>query len=287
MPIRDLGYKPYEGRLLPHRSRYRVLIARTLALAWASGLVKATLIVSLFPMIVCGVIIFIKVKAQQMLAAQGAPIQIDDPDVWVFNCIFWCQIWFAFALSLRVGATAIADDVRTGAFQFYFARPVSRAHYLVGKAVPLALLVLVVTAGPGLLLAVLRLGLSQDAGDAWGRLPLLLGTLAYAPIYAALLALPPLALSTLSRNAGGVQGLWAAVFFFSWVLGDGMAAATGVPAAALLSLPTNLMLVGQHLYGLEPAYPIAWTYPAGVILLVVGGSVALLLHRLGRVEVFA
>jgi len=272
--------------MLPHRSRYLVLVRRTLALAWASGLVKATLILSLFPMVVCGVIIFIKIKAQQLLAAQGAPVQLGDPNIWIFNCYFWCQVWFAFAMSLRVGAPAIAEDVRTGAFQFYFARPVSRTHYLVGKIVPVALLVLIVSAAPALLLSIVRIGLSKNAEEAWQCASLLVSTAAYAPLYAALFALPPVALSTLGRNSGAIQGLWAGVFFFSWILGEGLAAATDVPHAALLSIPTNLLLVGQHLFGIELAYPIHWIYPLGMILALVSGSVALILHRLGRVEVF-
>ena len=84
MTIRDLGYQRYEGKLLPHRTRHKVLIRRTLSLAWASGLVKTCVILGSFPMVVCGVFMFLKVKAMQHLAAQGAPFQIEDPAAYVF-----------------------------------------------------------------------------------------------------------------------------------------------------------------------------------------------------------
>jgi hypothetical protein len=238
-------------------------------------------------MIVAGVIIFIKIKAQQLLASQGAGITLEPPDIWVFHCYFWMQIWFAFDIGLRVGASSIAEDVRTGAFQFYFARPVSAWHYLAGKVAPVAILVLVVSAAPALLLSLLRLALSKDGAEALGALPLVLATLAYAPVYTAVMTLPPVALSALGRRPGAIQGIWAAVFFFSWILGDGMASVTGIQEVALLSLPTCLMLVGQRLYGFTPKYSLPWHRPAGVIAAVLVASVAILLHRLRKVEVFA
>jgi len=291
MTIRDLGYKRYDGPRLPHRSRYRVLIGRTLSLAWASGLVKTAMILGMFPMVVCGVVIFFKVKAMQMIASQpmaaaAAGIKLDDASSWVFYCVYWCQLWFAFAMSVLVAAPAVSDDVRTGAFQFYFARPISRNHYLVGKMVPVGLLITIVCAAPGLALVLLRLGLCKTGAEAMKVLPMLGSTILYTLVYAATLALPPVALSALSRRSGTMQGAWAALFFFPWVLGEGMAAATGVSYAVLVSIPTNLRLLGQYLYGMEPSYAIPWYYPAAVLAALLVGSAAVLLHRLDKVEVF-
>ena len=201
MTVRDLGYRAYEGELLPHRSRYRVLMARTLAQAWSVGLVKATLILGAFPAVVCGAVMILKLKTMQFLSAQGAPIQLEDPGNLVFTCIYWCQIWFAFNISLLVAVPSVAEDVRTGAFQFYFARPVSRHHYLVGKVVPVVCLVAVVSMGPALLLSLLRIGLSRTGAEAWSNMSWLLGTLAYGPIYALVLSLPAVALSSLGRRS--------------------------------------------------------------------------------------
>jgi len=290
MGIRDMGYKPYEGDLLPHRSRYRVLIRRALSLAWASGLVKTTLILGAFPVVICGVVMFLKLQAIQYvskMAAGQAQGLISDPGDLVFTTIYWCQIWFAFVISLLVAAPTIAEDVRTGAFQFYFARPVSRNHYLVGKVAPVAILVAIISMGPALALAILRLALAGSGAEAASNLKWLLGTLVYGPLYALVLALPPVALSSLGRRAGGIQGLWASIFFLSWLLGEGVAAGANLPYLALLSIPTDLRLVGQLIYGLPPAYAIPWVLPAAVLLALVGGSAYLLLRRLGRVEVFS
>ena len=177
--------------------------------------------------------------------------------------------------------------LRTGAFQFYFARPVSRNHYLVGKVVPVLLLVVLVSVVPAVALALLRVALSSSGTEALHSLGWVVATLGYGPVYALVLVLPPVALSSLGRHAGGIQGLWTAVFFVSWLLGEGVAAGANVPYLALLSVPADLRMVGQMFYGLEPSYALPWYLPAAVLAAVVGGSLYLLIRRLDRVEVFS
>ncbi len=287
MGIRDLGYKRYEGRRLPHGSRYQVLIRHTLARAWALKRIKVTLIMSLFPMVICGVVLYFKIKAQQMAGAMGNSLPLGDPGDVVFYCVFWCQIWFAFDLSTLIAAPAIAEDSRTGAFQFYFARPVTRVHYMIGKIAPAGILVLLITAGPGLLLSFLRLGLVQNGSQALEQLPLVLKTLIYAPLLAASLSLIPVALGSLGRRSGTVQGIWAAVFFLPWILGESLAAALEIPYLTLISIPTNLRLIGEHLYGLTPSAAIEWYYPVCVMVGWLSGATWLVFWRLRRVEVFS
>ena len=284
MSIRDLGYKPYKGQWLPHSRRYLSLIRRTLALAWATRLIKITLIGSLFPMLVCGAVMFAKLKLMHQLDGMNVKTQMDDPAELVFTLFYWCQIWFAFSMSLRVAAPAVADDIRTGALQFYFSRPVTRIQYMAGKVVAVAVLVTLVSAAPALVLSLFRTLLSLNGEEALVGLGQAVRVLAYAPVFAAVFSVPPVYLSSLGRRTGVIRGLWAMVFFFSWIFGEGMASATDVQWFALLSLPTDLLLVGQHLFGHEPSHAVPWYLPLGVLLGVVGGSAALLLHRLRKVE---
>lgn len=287
MGIRDLGYKRYEGRRLPHGSRYQVMIRHALARAWATKRIKITLISSLFPMVIAGVVLYFKIKAQQMAGAMGQSLPLGDPSDVIFYCVFWCQIWFAFDLSARIAAPAIAEDSRTGAFQFYFARPVTRPHYLIGKIAPAGILILLLTAGPGLLLSLLRISLASSGDQVMDQLPLVLKTLIFAPLMAASLSLIPVAIGSLGRRSGTVQGIWAAVFFLPWILGESLSAALELPLLTLISIPTCLRIIGQHLYGVEHGALMAWYYPAGVMLGWFIGAAWLMLWRLRRVEVFA
>ncbi len=285
MPIRDLGYKRYDGPRLPPRKRYGVLISRTLSLAWASGLVKATIIVGLLPLLIAAVIMYFKLRMQMMLAARAAPIKMEDAAAWIYYGGYWCQIWFAFAMGLLVAAPAISEDVATGAFQFYFARPIERGHYATAKLVTASLLVAILIAVPTLALSLLRIGMEKEHVAA--QLPWLAKSLAYSVIATAVLVLPPLALSSLTRQSGYAQGAWTAIFFLPWVLGEGMAAATDVPEMTLISLPTSLRLVAQRIYGLTPSYDLPWYLPAAVLATWVILAIVIIDRRLAKVEVFS
>jgi ABC-2 type transport system permease protein len=287
-PIRDLGYRRYDGPRLDHRRRYRVLAGRTLSLAWTSGLVKTVAIIGMFPSVVCAVVMYTKIRGAQVLQAQGVPVPdaLQNPEHWVFYAVYWCQIWFAFAMSLIVAAPAVAEDVRTGAFTFYFSRPLSRAHYIVGKLLAVGLLIFGLCAGPGLLLSLLRIALAGSGTEALSQLPLLLITTLYAALLAATLTLPALALSAVSHRGGLAVGGWAALFFVPWVLAEPAAAATGMAQLTLLSVPTSLRLVGQHLYGIPPSYELPWIWPAATLIALIAVAAWALHRRLDRVEVF-
>lgn len=285
MPIRDMGYKPYEGDLLSHKGRYWTIARRGLQQAWASKVVKIILLTGLGPMLICGAIMYLQLKLKS-IAGGNIQIDLEDANELVFILYFWCQLWFSFALSQRLGAPAIADDVRTGAFSFYFSRPVSRVHYVLGKILPVALLVGIVSTLPALLLCAFRLALASDGDDAWHALRTPLATLGLTPFYLGLFAALPVCLGSLTSRSRAVQYIWAGVFFFSWIMGGGIATAAEEPMIALVSLPTNLLLIGQHLYGIEPDFPIPIWYPMAVLTGVIALGIWLLWRRLERVEIF-
>ncbi len=181
-----------------------------------------------------------------------------------------------------------ADDVRGGAFQFYFARPVTREQYLIGKLLPPVLLVFFVTAAPALLLSILRIALAKDGADALASIFVPLETLAMGVLLALSLGVPVVALSSLSRGRGYVQGAFAALFLLPWIIGSLLVDVTQSGWGAVLSLPVHFMNVGRFLFQLDPE-PGARNMPvwasATVLALLIVGSLALLRKRLAAVEV--
>jgi len=280
-----MGYQPYKGELQSHKGRYWTIAWRLLAGAWAARSVKLALFGALFPMVIFGVLMYVQLKMKH-LTGSNFKLDIDQADQLVFVVYYWCQLWFAFGLSQRVGAPAIADDMRTGAFSFYFCRPVSRVHYMVGKILPVAILVCLASTLPALLLSLFRLSLAADGADAWVAAKQLGATLALTPFYLGLFSVLPVCLGALTTRARAVQFIWSGVFFLSWITGEGLAAAAEEPYLALISLPTCLRLVAQHLYAYPLDHPLPFMYPAAVL----AGAIALALYglwrRLERVEVF-
>jgi hypothetical protein len=283
--IRDQGYQRYEGSYTPERGRWALIAGRMLKMTARQPWVTAMLILSIFPALVGGVVLYIQAK---LYASGMAPA----PDSIVYEVLCGSKICLliAFLTAMFAGGGAVADDARGGAFQFYFARPVTREQYLVGKLVPPVVLVACVSMAPALLLAFLRMALAKDGADALALLPLPLEVIAQGVVVALTLGVPVVALSSLSRGRGYVQGAYAGAFLLPWILGAIFVNVTRSPWPAILSLPAHVHNVGRFLFRLpvppdERVLPV-WLSAAFLGALVVG-SIALLRRRLAAVEVIA
>ena len=283
--ILDRGYTPYSGRYTPDASRWKVIAARMLRMSarqwWAILLLIATVI----PLLVSAVQMWIMSK----LAAMAPPgAQMASPDSFVM--LPWGTMTLAFLIALFAGAGQVADDTRAGAFQFYFARPVTRDQYLVGKVMPVVVLTMFIALLPALLLSLLRLALLPSGAEVVKKLPLVGATLIIGTVEALVLAIPAVAISSLSRRRSYVQGGYAILYLLPWIVGGIFVKVTRSAWPALLSVPAHLENLARFVYRQplpegERALPV-WVSAAFVALLV-AGSLALLRRRLASVEVIA
>ncbi|MSP63404.1 MAG: hypothetical protein EXR72_24290 [Myxococcales bacterium] len=293
MSIRDRGYKPYEGQHTPLAGRWKVVLRHSLRSTAKQPWVVAMLILAVFPILGWGVVMYIAAKQwASMPLEMAAQAGAQDPGQYVY---YYFISWygapiFAFLMAMFAGGGAIADDTRNGAYQFYFARPISREQYLVGKVVPVVLLVAFVSLGPALLLAIVRVALAKDLADAGHLLVGLPRALALGTLEALVLALPVVALSSLSKGRGYVQGAFATLFMLPWIIGGIFSGITRNPWPAVLSIPANLGSIGAKLYGIDVPptdYPVPWPIALCVLGGMMIGSLALLRFRLAAAEVVA
>ena len=283
--ILDRGYQAYAGRYTPAASRWQVIAGRMLRMSarqwWAILLFIATLI----PLLVAAVRMWFNSK---LLALAPPGVVIESPDS--FAMLPWGTMTLAFLMALFAGAAQVADDTRAGAFQFYFARPVTRDQYLVGKMIPVVVLTLFMALLPALLLSLLRLALLPSGAEVVAKLPLVGATLLVGTIEALALAIPALAISSLSRRRSYVQGGYAILYLLPWVVGGIFVKVTRSAWPALFSVPAHLENLARFVYRLplpdgERALPV-WI-SAAFLALLIAGSLALLRRRLASVEVVA
>src|SRR5687767_6495166 len=136
MSIRDRGYKPYEGQFTPMSRRWAVVLRHSLRMNFKQSGVVAILILSGIPTIIAAVAMYIGAKLWASVPPELAAQQgVSDPGQYVF---FILVSWYGTPLQAMLMATvagggSIAEDTRQGIFPFYFARPISRDQYLVGK----------------------------------------------------------------------------------------------------------------------------------------------------------
>lgn len=227
--IYDLGYARYAGERRPPSTLWRAIMRQQLAHSWKTvWRFKLPLFAAIVTTIVCGVVMYFKQSdVMREFQRAGAPVSWLDGIV-----VYGYEVYriSAFMVTMTIAAPLVARDEQTGAFTFYFARPVRARDYVIGKLAAVAILMgAIFIAGP-FLLAVYRMALARDLGELselWPWVPrsLVIGGLATAA-YTAL----PLAISSLANRRTLALGLWAAYY----IVGVSMVAAIGVAAWAPL-----------------------------------------------------
>jgi hypothetical protein len=153
-------------------------------------------------------------------------------------------------LTLTVGAGAIAADGASGAFTFYFSRPVRPVDYLAGKLAGLFVLLASLMAAPLVLLAMFRVGLAAGGADIGPLLLLVPKALLIGIVGAVVYAAVPFGFSALVERRRNALIAWAAYYFLVGQLFVGIGIATGTPIGAL-DLALALESVAHAVLGVD------------------------------------
>jgi ABC-2 type transport system permease protein len=246
--IHDLGYKRYIGTRRAPSTRWRVIARHQLAISWKTWWrFKSALGLAVITTFVAGGLMYFASDRLSMLARGGLRLQLVDAVI-PQSIAWYCRV--GFLTSLLIGAGVVAGDVGSGAFTFYFARSVRPRDYVLGKLAGLGgLIAIIVLAGP-LLLAALRLGLSESTDELVASLHIVPKTLAVAGLATLVYAVVPLGFSALVANRRYALAMWAAYYlvvgFMAILLG---LISTG--AVAALDLPTAIESIAMSLFDVQ------------------------------------
>ena len=243
--VHDLGYKRYVGTRRPQSTRWRVIARNVMRHAWKGfWRFKLPLLVAAINTTVFGVLI-----SNEQFMSVGRRVVASPEDVMLFASYadlgWYCRA--AFFCTLLTAAGAVASDTQSGAFSFYFARPVRTIDYVIGKLAGYWLLMAILLVGAPLILAGIRLGMYGDGEAALRHADLLakvigiglLGSLAFAAV--------PLAISALVPNRRYALALWATYYI---VIGNiiALVGARNAPVLAMLDIPSAIKTMAYHLF---------------------------------------
>ncbi len=229
MPIHDLGYRPWQGRLRNQLVRWWAIAETGVRLAWQNRWLRLQLVFAWMPALYWGVAFFIYEQWLANPSARGFVVDQFIPEmpldggrhaVWAWLLMTFFRYPQAVLMLLVVGLVApplIAQDVRSRAFLLYFSRPITRIGYLTGKLATVWAYVLMITTVPALGLYVFAVLLSPESDvvlQTWD-LPLrILGATAVLAIPTTTLALAYSSLTSESRHA---VFAWFATWIVGWV----------------------------------------------------------------------
>jgi ABC-2 type transport system permease protein len=276
--IHDQGYERYQGERLPQARRLLVVARNVLAVAWKSRWgVKLPLLGAVLTLVVSAAVMIVATTIAGH--AGGREMQFLRAD----NVMFRSYPFFSacgILLSLTVAASSVADDLTSGAFQFYFSRPLRPDDYVRGKLLGLFALVGVATLAAPVLLAIVRVCLADDLKTALATVPLVGRTFLVGVAGTAALVLPAMGLAATMGKRMAAQ----AAFVVYWVVLStvAMALAEGLhqPQIALLSLVADIAVVAAELFRVAGDTGLPPPWQAGLaILFFTAGSYALVRAR--------
>jgi ABC-2 type transport system permease protein len=188
-------------------------------------------------------------------------------------------------LMVLAGAGLIADDLRSNSLQLYFARPIRKRDYLLGKAGVTSFFLLLMTLVPGTLFIILKLIFSGSL-RLLGQYPWLpLAVAAYSLVLTVFFTLFTLAVSSLGKNRRFTSIMLFLIYIFSDVFFGVFYGSFRRPEFCWLSIKANLQQVGAAIFRAELPYDASWVVSAFILAALAGGAALLLVRRVRSVEV--
>ena len=278
--VRAKGYAHWDGRPVDRRFPWWPITRMGIQLAFRKKRFKLAFAMSFAPAFVFLAGLYISERLEDFQAfVRGSDRLLNiTPDyfkVYLTNnpLHFLIVLVLAFA-----GAGLVADDLKHNSLQLYFARPLRKKDYLLGKMSVVAFFVLIVTALPGLVLLLFKLVFAGSFKFFLDYPWLPLSILGYSALLTVFFAFYILLLSSLSKNSRYVTILVFMTFFFSSILHGILYGIFRMPALALVSISANLQQTGAFLFGqkLPHAFPAVWSF---LVLAAVCAVSALVINR--------
>ncbi|MEI6613980.1 MAG: ABC transporter permease subunit [Chrysiogenales bacterium] len=260
MDIREKGYSHWEGELKTSRYNWLPIFFNGIKTVFKKKYAKLIFASSGATFVVFLVAVYVSTKPE--LKILGELVRLLKSDAELFKT-FYTNGFLTFMLvilSIFSGADLISTDLRFKAFPLYFARPLSRSDYLLGKFSVILFYLLLFTLVPGILLLLFKMIFT---GSLAVSPMLLLAILVFPLLECVFLASLTLALSILSANTKFIQIAIFLVYMFSNNLAHMLKAIFKNDYFFLISLQGNIEQLGSFLFGLQPTH----VYPAWLAVL--------------------
>jgi len=270
MSIHDLGYRSWQGRLVPQVGRFWVIAQTGIRLAWRNAWVRWLLFLSWLPSVyIAGLLLVyeqileqIKTRAPFLHTAvpwlEGVPLSADRHQVWACLLYIFFRYPQLIVVLLVVGQVApplVARDVRTKAFLLYFSRPLARFEYVLGKMVVVWTYVLLISAVPALVLYAVGVLLSPDWRIVYSTWDLPLRIMASSAVLIVPVTTVALAFSSLTSETRYATFAWYAFWAVGWA--TYLTVTANLPSSAsaehwsLVSMSHTLATIEYWIFGLK------------------------------------
>jgi ABC-2 type transport system permease protein len=260
MDIREKGYSHWLGELKTSHYNWLPIFFNGIKTVFKKKYAKLIFAFSGSTFVIFLVAVYVSTKPELKILSELVRLLKSDADLFK---TFYANEFLTFMLvilSIFSGADLISSDLKFKAFPLYFARPLSRADYLLGKFSIILFYLLLFTLVPGILLLLFKMAFT---GSLAVSPLLLLAILVFPLLECVFLASLTLALSILSANTKFIQIAVFLVYMFSNNLAQILRSIFKSDYFYLISLQSNIEQMGSFIFGLQPKF----SYPAWLALL--------------------
>jgi hypothetical protein len=282
--IHDLGHTAYQGVRTSPAGRMWAIARNVFGLAWRSRWGGKLPVLAAVGTTVTACLVMYVLRSTLADTVRARGVEIPRAEAIIFFAHEFYSL-SAFVMSIMVVAAAVANDLRMGAFFFYFARPIRVRDYVTGKLGGLALLVGVpMFAGP-MVLACMRLVYADDFSQALALSPVLGRAALLGVLGTAAFVLPAAGLGALMAKRQTAQAIYAVYFVLLGPAALGMSRWLRSPTISALYIHNDVSVVGRWLFGLpmQRSDPPLMAAAAFLVILCVGG-LALVISRVRGAE---
>lgn len=245
MSIYKHEYRAYAGRLTSPWARLGVIVRYALAEAWSSRVTAVLLTLSMLPIIVYLVGIYLANNPMiRMLIMRGnSMIEIDSA---YFLKVLQTQCWLALVMTAWIAPRLVSFEIADNALPILLSHPISRFSYVLGKFAALFACLSLVTWVPCLLLFAYQ-GYASLRPWIFANLHIAGGMLAGSVLWIALLSLLGLALSSWVKWRVVATGAIFAVMFIPAGIGGIITGVLRTKWGFLLNMPVMMSQLWQQL----------------------------------------
>ncbi len=267
MTIREKGYFHWDGVLKQRKLPWWPITRLGIKLSFKKKFFKLIYFGSFVPALVFLVGIYVSERVEDFRYMIRGSQQILEVNPAYFKTYFTGDfLLFMMVMILVVsGAGLISDDIKYNSLQLYFARPLEKRDYLVGKAAVILFLLLLLTLVPGVLFILFKLLFSGSLAFVISYPWLFLSVIVFSLLVTLFFCSYALLFSSLSKNRRYVSILIFVVYLFSDVLFAVFYENFRKPAFALFSIKVNLQQLGAFIFKQKPQYAVAWYWSLLVI----------------------
>jgi len=279
MTIKEKGYVHWKGELVSRRFPWKPITRNGIRLTFKKKFFKFFFIMSFVPAVFFLAVIYVSERLEDFkFMLQDTSVLKVDPAF--FESYFTNDFLLFMMVMILVfaGAGLISDDLRHNSLQLYFARPITKRDFFLGKISVLFFFLLLVTFIPGFVLFLMKLVFSGSfkffATYPW--LPL--SIIAYSFFVTFFFSFYALLLSSLSKNRRYVSIQIFGLYIFTDILYGIFSELFKSPYFSLLSIKSNIQQIGAFLFNQPLEHDVPWIL-SFLVLCAVGALAAFVLSK--------